>query len=90
MISETYNSLIDAFSTNFDRFSFNELASFTQSLGRVGLRQLDIISEIIEKIRISGGKIEAVKEGDADVETYYTSFNKVIYPIFKTIVDLNA
>lgn len=50
MIADTYNSLIDAFGKKFDDFSLRELASFTKSLGDVGLRQHDIINESLTKI----------------------------------------
>jgi hypothetical protein len=56
LIADTYNSLISAFGEKFDEFSFRELASFNLSLSNVGLRQPDIISASIEKLRSTAGK----------------------------------
>jgi hypothetical protein len=78
MIADTYNSLIQAFGKQFDTFSFRELASFTRSLGTVGLRQSDIISEVINRIQTVAGK----QEGGDTEENYSASFNRVILPIF--------
>ena len=55
MIADTYNSIIEAFGKQFDKCSFRELGSFCSSLGKAGLRQGDIISEIINRIDTNGG-----------------------------------
>lgn len=58
MIAETYNSLIQAFGKEFDSFSFKELASFCRSLGTIGLRQSDIITEVINRLKSTAGRQE--------------------------------
>jgi len=88
MIADTYNSLISAFGKRFDEFNFKELASFTKSLGDVGLRQGDIIGETINRIQQTAGRYEVIPEGgvadpkNKDLEGYTVSFGKVIIPIF--------
>ena len=59
MLAQTYNSLIEAFGTNFNDFSFRELASFSSSLAKVGLRHEEIISESVKKLVSVAGKQEA-------------------------------
>lgn len=87
MLALTYNSLIEAFGKNFDSFSYRELASFSKSLSRVGLRQSDIISESISKITSGAGK--TIKEEEKTDTSYQISFKSVIQPMFEAITDLN-
>jgi hypothetical protein len=87
MLALTYNSLIDAFGKNFDSFSYRELASFSKSLSKVGLRQSDIISESIKKITSGAGK--TIKEEEKTDSSYQVSFRSVILPLFEAITDLN-
>ena len=86
MLALTYNALIDAFGKNFDSFSYRELASFSKSLSRVGLRQSDIISESIKKITQGAGK--TIKE-EEKTDNYQISFRSVIQPMLEAITDLN-
>lgn len=96
MIADTYNSLIDAFGKKFDEFSFRELASFAKSLGEIGLRQQDIISESLTKIEQTAGKSVPVAEGaeaapsDAPERSeYQVPFKQVIVPFLQAIVNLD-
>lgn len=81
LISETYNSLIAAFGTKFDEFSFREVASFNANLGSIGLRQTDIIKESIKRLR----EFPAKEEDGAQK----LPFQSVVFPILKAIVDLD-
>jgi hypothetical protein len=47
MLAQTYNSLIEAFGTKFNEFSFRELARFCSALAKVGLRHEEIVSESV-------------------------------------------
>lgn len=91
MIAQTYNGLIEAFGKHFNDFSFRELASFTSSLAKVGLRQGDIISESIDRLVSGAGKkIEedtSVKTSNQD--NYSVAFKTVILPIFEGITQLD-
>lgn len=48
MMADTYNALIKALSSRFEDFTVKELTEFTIALGKVGLRQHDIIKSTIE------------------------------------------
>lgn len=50
MINETYNKFIESLSTLFPKFTPRELASIASSLGEAGLRQSDILAEIVNGI----------------------------------------
>jgi len=91
MLAQTYNSLIDAFGKNFDSFSYRELASFSKSLSKVGLRQSDIISESLKKIVTGAGKAITEEGGEKqqNAVNYMISFNNVILPMFEAITELN-
>lgn len=91
MLAQTYNSLIDAFGKNFDSFSYRELASFSKSLSKVGLRQSDIISESVKKIVTGAGKAITEEGGEKqqNAVNYMISFNNVILPMFEAITELN-
>jgi hypothetical protein len=91
MLAQTYNSLIDAFGKNFDSFSYRELASFSKSLSKVGLRQSDIISESVKKIVAGAGKAITEEGGEKqqNAVNYMISFNNVILPMFEAITELN-
>ena len=92
MLAQTYNSLIEAFGTNFNDFSFRELASFTTSLAKVGLRHEEIIAESIKKLVTVAGRPES-EEGAAPAKTnnenYQVSFKTVLVPFFKAITHLD-
>lgn len=59
LINHTYNSLVNAFGERYKEFSFKELASFTSSLARVGLRQTDIVREVVSVMERGGTRAEA-------------------------------
>ena len=91
MLAQTYNSLIEAFGTNFNDFSFRELACFSTSLAKVGLRHEEIIAESIKKLVTVAGRQET-EEGVAAVksnENYQVSFKTVIVPFLKAITHLD-
>ena len=56
MLAQTYNSLIEAFGTNFNDFSFSEVARFCAALGKVGLRHEEIMAESIKRVVSGLGK----------------------------------
>ena len=85
MISDTYNAIIKAFGTQFDQYSFREMAAFVGALGKAGLRQLDVIEAVVDELNKVGTKSEATGEEYATG----VSFNKVIVPIFKSLVELD-
>ena len=76
MIADTFNTLIEAFGKQFDKCSYREMASFSSSLGKVGLNQGDIISAIIDRIdttcRIPIKSEDGTKSGG---ESVVASFN---------------
>lgn len=91
MLAQTYNSLIEAFGTNFNDFSFRELASFSASLAKVGLRHEEIIAESIKKLVTVAGRQES-EEGVAATksnENYQVSFKRVLIPFLKAITHLD-
>jgi hypothetical protein len=84
MFADTYNGLIMALGKQFERLSSRELASFCSSLGKSGLRQEDIIAETIKRIE------ERVEPpADHPQDKFFASFNGVILPIFKSMIDMN-
>lgn len=92
MLAQTYNSLIEAFGTNFNDFSFRELASFSTSLAKVGLRHEEIIAESVKKLVTVAGRQES-EEGVAATksnENYQVSFKTVLVPFFKAITHLDV
>jgi hypothetical protein len=88
MIAATYNGLIEAFGKDFENFSFQQLADFNNSLAKVGLRQVDIVSETINRL-IDSFSQKTKTEDDERPEPYQVSFGKVIVPLFESIAKLN-
>lgn len=76
LLNDTYNTLISAVGERFDNLTPRELASITQSLARVHIRQDDVISQALNK----------VKELTVN---HKVSFNKIIAPFFTSMADLN-
>ena len=51
MMSDTYNSLILWLGKNFDKFSNKEVAHIFESLSIAGLKQDDIFSAIVDRLK---------------------------------------
>lgn len=88
MIAQTYNSLIQAFGKDFDNFSYRELASFCDSLAKVGLRQGDIIEESVKKV-VGGTPAKSTEEGASTFESHQISLRNVVLPLIESIVQLD-
>ena len=84
MMANTYNSLIQAFGTNFEKFTMKELSSFCHSLGEAGLRQGDIFDESLNRIKTLTDK-NTPEEGGR----YLGKFNSVALPIFDALIELD-
>jgi len=78
MFTDTYNKLIFDFGSRFETFSARELANFCSSLGRIGLRQEDILSTTIDRIKEF-----------ATNENYLANFSLTFVPIFNSAAQLN-
>jgi len=80
MLNETYNKFIESLSTLFPIFTPRELASIATSLSEAGLRQSDIMAEVVKGIE---------KKNQDEHGRLKAPFQRLVVPVMKAYVDLS-
>lgn len=79
LFADTYNKILQAFAVGLENFTAQETATLINHLGNFG-----VISENL----IGTGLSHIEKSFDKDTRNY-VNFNRVIIPLFETLVNLN-